>query len=219
MAGKLTLPKICESFGIFFLIWTVRVLCLSGFPPAGQSLWIQQLLAELLKGILWIGFAFYMIQRYHTRLWLKPQKMLFHPIAPRSLVLPAALFVLYFLVGNAVRNGAVRMNPDFHPSMLIGTVLAAGIFEEFLFRGWFYNACASVMERSFANYLSSAFFVLIHYPGWLYTGCSLEVILGRSIGIYVLGLIFGWSFRRSRSIWPPVFLHMLWNLLSITIGV
>ena len=98
MAGKLTLQKICESFGIFFLIWTIRVLCLSGFPPAGQSLWIQQLLAELLKGILWIGFAFYMIQRYHTRLWLKPQKMLLHPIATRSLVLPAALFVLQQVV-------------------------------------------------------------------------------------------------------------------------
>ena len=49
MAGKLTLPKICESFGIFFLIWScvlalVRVLGGVHYP--------SDVLAGLLIGIL-----------------------------------------------------------------------------------------------------------------------------------------------------------------------
>ncbi|MFR1498327.1 MAG: type II CAAX prenyl endopeptidase Rce1 family protein [Monoglobus pectinilyticus] len=32
--------------------------------------------------------------------------------------------------------------------------------------------------------------------------------------LYGLSLLFGWTFRKNRSIWPGVIFHSFWDLLS-----
>lgn len=111
-----------------------------------------------------------------------------------------------------------RLSTGFHIEMklydLIITVLTVGIFEEGVFRGWFLNAIAGFTSKRRANLISSAMFVLIHYPSWIFHGNDISTIISVTIPMYGLSLIFGWAFTKNRSIWTGTIFHSFWDLLS-----
>jgi membrane protease YdiL (CAAX protease family) len=106
-------------------------------------------------------------------------------------------------------------------SSLIGTVFLVGITEEALFRGLFLNALLKKTKAIYALTVSSLMFVIIHLPGWMNNSRFSDPLsaLRDCASIFALGLVFGWTFMKSRNIFIPVFLHMLWNLLMILIVV
>jgi len=59
-------------------------------------------------------------------------------------------------------------------------------------------------------------FVAVHLPWWIYSGSvsDLSSALFACASIFALGLGFGWAFMKSRNIFIPIYLHMLWNLLQ-----
>lgn len=83
-----------------------------------------------------------------------------------------------------------------------------------MFRGWFLNALSVFVSERKANLISSALFVLIHYPGWIFAGYELKTVAVTSLSVYALGLIFGWVFRKNRSIWTGAILHSAWDFIT-----
>ena len=59
---------------------------------------------------------------------------------------------------------------------LVVTAITVGIYEESVFIGWFLNAISTFVSERKANLISSALFVLIHYPGWISAGHNLTTI-------------------------------------------
>ena len=47
-----------------------------------------------------------------------------------------------------------------------------------------------------------------------FAGYELTTIAVTSISVYALGLIFGWVFRKNRSIWTAAILHSAWDLIT-----
>ena len=97
------------------------------------------------------------------------------------------------------------------------TVVGVGIFEESVFRGWFYNAWSTIVKEKYANIISATMFVFIHYPRWFQLGRTMGDIVYGSLYVFVLGVLFGVLFRKNRSIWTPAILHSVWDALGFLI--
>ncbi|MDP4179572.1 MAG: CPBP family intramembrane metalloprotease [Bacillota bacterium] len=219
MRKELSIKTVISTFIVFIAIWSIRTALLKTFIDDNFTLWTKEIINGLIKSIIWAGFAYYFIKKYDDQLSIKYNQMLRSPIMFKVLLPLIGVVALYHILSKIIVFGGLYFNHGFHPSQLIGTVFLAGILEEFLFRGWFYNGISSVLSENKAIIISSILFVLIHYPKYIVASTTIPVMLLSSIGIFVAGVIFGWSFKKSKSLWVPIILHMIWNIVSITIGV
>ena len=86
----------------------------------------------------------------------------------------------------------------------IDAIVWAPIFEEIGFRGLVYATLRSRMRVAPAVLLSATLFAAIHF----YSGPGFVAVLWSGV---VLALLY----ERTRSLWPCIILHALWNLLSV----
>ena len=120
----------------------------------------------------------------------------------------AAAFLLSWAT-SAVLGGSPYSSNALLDNMLSGNiyefaavfilVLIGPFYEEIFFRGILFGGLKSVLNISLAVIAASFAFSLCH---------------GDSHGLLVLtglGAVFCWLYQRSRSLWPSVLAHMLWN--------
>lgn len=216
MDRKLTINKVLLTYLIFLISWSIRVALLNSYINENYYLWSKELINGVIKTIVWFGFAYYFVKKYDTGLKINFKEMFSNKINKKVFFSILIAFIAYYIVAMLIMHGGFAFNPNFHPSQLIGKFLIVGILEEFLFRGWFYNSLLDNLSEHRANIVSSLLFVLIHYPGYIMNGTfHFPLIIYISTFIFVLSLIFGWSFRKSKSLWVPIILHMIWDVLSI----
>lgn len=88
-------------------------------------------------------------------------------------------------------------------------VLAVGILgpvaEELIFRGWFFGILQKRVGAGLAIIATAVGWALLHYS---YTWTVIGVII-------VDGLILGLARLRTRSVFPPIVMHALYNLYAI----
>lgn len=216
MGKRLTVGKILLSFLLFFTIWTLRIALFKPMIEAAFVLWAREAADSVIKLTIWMGFGFFMIRRHDDDLNANLYEMFKTPVKGWIFFPILLLFIAYHIVGMLLLHGGPYLNPNFHPSRLISQFLLVGILEETVFRGWFYNSLSCCCPRWAANALSSLMFTLIHLPGWIVGGTSIQVILATCPGIFILSLLFGWTFQKNRSLRTPILLHMLWDIMNIT---
>ena len=73
------------------------------------------------------------------------------------------------------------------------------------------------MKPWYAVLLNAALFLAIHFPIWIYRGQfnNISIMTNNGIGVILLSIIFSWTFIKSKNIFVPILLHMIWNLFSI----
>jgi len=209
---KLSIKTIIVSYIVFLSGWTFRVFCID---LSALNEYVSWTIGFLIHFVWWLLFAFFFIKRYDEDLKISFKEMV--TTKPKLKML-----LLLFVFAVAYNIGVFFLNSKgFGTTMklydLIITVLSVGIFEESVFRGWFLNAIAHFTSERKANLISSALFVLIHYPTWISHGYGVVAILCNSIAIYGLGLIFGWIFRKNKSIWTGAIFHSFWDLITFII--
>ena len=132
----------------------------------------------------------------------------------------AASWLLTKLLGNSVNpNSAAilaetKLNPN---AMLVIGVLLAPMVEETLFRGVVFGTIRK-KSRFLAYAVSALLFALYHLLSYFLGGHDWTVLL-YLIQYIPAALILAWCYERGRSIWAPVFLHMLINCVSITVNL
>ena len=95
------------------------------------------------------------------------------------------------------------------PWLLLSSVLVYPILEEVVFRGLILEAISArtVGRRiglvTFANLLTSLLFVAAHfiYHPWNW-----------ALVVFFPSLVFGYMKERHQSLWPPIILHVFYNL-------
>lgn len=214
---RLNMGIILLSFAGFFAVWALRVALLSPVIDGNFGLWGRAAVSGAVKTAIWLGFFLWMTGRYASGLYLSRREMFANRVDWKLLAALLGTVTAYHLIAMVIMHGGLYLNPDFHPGRLIGTFLLVGILEEPVFRGWFYNSMRERMPAIFANLISSLMFTVIHFPKWIYDCMDFAPILSGSIGVFALSVVFGWSFERGKSIWIPVIIHMVWDLLSITL--
>lgn len=197
------------GFAFFLAAWSIWVVC--------NHRWA---IPDLIEGyfspgdVLWWAATLVLLFLNRDRLHLSPGKMLAK--APSfKLLLP--FFLLTILYDGAVLlagSGGFHLRTGQNIPYLIAMFFLVALQEELLFRGLFYNLLASSLSPGRANLLSSLFFLLIHVPSWLLRGNPPAAILTTGAGVFALGLVFGWLFGKSRSLWTPILAHLVWDVCS-----
>lgn len=208
----LKLQTIIFSYLTFLAGWTVWVCC---NDLISINEYVDWGIGVIVYFIWWLLFAIFFIKRYNNDLMISFKEMT-HTKPKFKIVLPLLAFAIVYNIGVYFFDSS-GFGSEMKIYDLIITVLTVGIFEESLFRGWFLNAIAHFTSERKANLISSLLFLFVHYPSWIFHGYGAVTILSRSIMLYVLSLIFGWTFRKSRSIWTGAIFHSFWDFISFMI--
>jgi membrane protease YdiL (CAAX protease family) len=178
-------------------------------------------MAEASKKLLvWTLPAILLIRHYRDDMWVSLKEMFTNrPKWFKSA--PVFLLVFYPLIAALVVGGGLSIRSDFHPldGLFFNGIIGAGLTEELVFRGYLLNAFLKKMKNIPAIALNEVLFALIHYPIWIYFGWSVTEILLASVQVFFIGAFFSYSFIKTRNIFVPIALHMIWNLLMMLFGV
>jgi membrane protease YdiL (CAAX protease family) len=89
--------------------------------------------------------------------------------------------------------------------ILVSAAVAFPAAEELFFRGFVQNYLLKLTRRPvLAIGITATFFMLAHPP-----------IYHQFAGLFALGVVFGWSYYRYRTIWVPVLTHVIFNSTSL----
>lgn len=84
-------------------------------------------------------------------------------------------------------------------------VLVGPFFEELMFRGWLFGGLRKRWGERPALLVSAALFALIHGDAPALPA------------LFSLGLIFGWVYQKSGSLWAPFLVHACWNATTFSL--
>lgn len=105
-----------------------------------------------------------------------------------------------YLVGGTVEQ--IASTNDWAALALWYGVLAvcAPVWEEVMFRGFLQPSLETHLPQWGATLMTAAIFSLVHFTkeGFL--------------PLLLLGVVFGVVYSKTRSLWPPILLHSLWNI-------
>ena len=214
----LTAKHIIIYLLIFFSFWSLRELVIQPIFLTPLSPVFSALIGEIIKLSTWTLPAVLLIKHFHNDMEVSLKEMFTSKLQWHRDYLFALVFVLVLIVRPLhgwLIHGNFELNPNFVPENLIGAVLFVGITEELVFRGFLLNAFLKKMELKYAIALDAVLFALIHYPIWLYRGFTLPEIMLASVQVAFLSAGFAYSFIKTRNIFVPIALHMVWNFSII----
>jgi len=208
--SKLSVLHIGIYLVVFFSVWSVIELYIRPVFLDSLDGIAFGLTESAMKLLVWTLPAILLIKHFHDDMWIGLKEMFTNrPIRFKDAYILLIVFVP--LVGTVI-SGDFGIRSDFAPSALISSVLFVGITEELVFRGFLLNAFFKKIKMPYAIALDAVLFTLIHYPIWIYRGFTISEFLSGSVVVPMLSVLFAYSFIKTRSIFVPIILHMLWNL-------
>lgn len=187
------------------LIWILRILFL---PLPGTDSMVNIGFNLVVRVLLFlVPVLFWDMLRHHKI------KKDFALRAPKrdGVVLAAGYFVI-MVVFELVMGKSFAFTDDIHVWV---NVPFAPIIEELLYRG---VVMTYLMERGSVTrsiLVSTALFIVAHWPGWIMIShLSFEQFLFASFQVGYFSLALGYIRHKGDSIYPPIVLHILNNLLS-----
>lgn len=209
--------QLLSQYGYFLVLWFV-IQVFVNVPIINLSRgWTQELLTDGVKMLIWLGIGLFMI--HHTK---KDQFAIERPFQVnlkfKPLYITLAAIVIYMLASAFIQRHSIGIVATFKPTMLLQDFLVVGICEETVFRGYLLNRLRKIADsEQSALIIQAVLFALIHLPKYLTTYPSLSVftMLGQLVTVAILGYLFGWLFLKSRSLWPGIIVHSVWDLLIV----
>ena len=213
----LTYPKILLLFLLLLLIWGFREILLRPIMSESLGVWGFQFVETLTKLAVWTIPAVLLISHYENSMSISLKDMLTNKVKLLRYLPVILAIVAYNLIGAYITYGNIAITPPVPIASLFEIVIFVGITEEFVFRGLFLNALLKKMRALWAVIISSVMFVVIHFPLWISESPILNpsLFLQNCIGVFAISLIFGWTFVKSKNIFIPIIIHMIWNLSII----
>ena len=213
----LTHPKIVLLFLLLLLIWGFREILLR--PIMSESLGVLgfQFVETLTKLAVWTIPALLLISYYNGSMSISLKDMLTNEVKWLRYLPVIFAIVAYNLIAACFVHRSIAITVPVPKASLFETVLFVGITEEFVFRGFFLNALLKKTLALWAVIISSVMFVIIHFPLWISESSFSNPLLfwQNCIGVFAISLVFGWTFVKSKNIFTPIIIHMIWNLSVI----
>ncbi|GGE58090.1 CPBP family intramembrane glutamic endopeptidase [Priestia taiwanensis] len=206
--GASNLKMLVIYLFLFNSAWMLRELWLVQYiEPLSEV--TATLLSACMKVIVWILPVWLYIKYY---LHMNPIKYLKMDNVYKGVRFGLAfslLLGLYFTFNVYIVN---NQSFNFHLSLsnYINGILLVGITEEIVFRGFVLQELNKRLSFWKANVITSLLFLIIHYGIWLHDGVFFAI--GSHIYIFLVGLFFGFVFKKSGSLWAVVILHSFHNL-------
>lgn len=207
---------------VLWWIWALLRPHIGPLSPDAEAVWT--LGARLL---FWVTpSAAYLVRSYGSG-WSEPLGLRF-PYGPqqvvRAIALPALLTVFLILGTSAnLGRGPIEVIQQLFSEMR--PHLSAPILEELVFRGVIISEAVTWARESAADFRSllgrfwsvqvgaALLFTSVHWP-YLIAEYGVRGALGPSISLFVTGVVLGFVFAQTRSLYGCILLHFVNNELS-----
>ncbi|MFF2797512.1 CPBP family intramembrane glutamic endopeptidase [Lysinibacillus xylanilyticus] len=193
---------------IFYFVWTIKELWLIDYIYSFSNN-ISSLLEALVKGLIWIVPTWLYIKYYlHTNPFEYLRVNVNVKIGLFWGVVLSLLIGLYFAFETYIIN---QQSFQFSLSIddYLNGFLMAGIAEEIVFRGLILQEINKKMAFWKANIITGLLFLVIHYPVWIYNEIFFH--FGTHVYVFILGLLFGFVYKKTGSLWSVIIFHALHN--------
>ena len=87
--------------------------------------------------------------------------------------------------------------------LIIAAVVVAPLFEELVFRGYFYGILKKYTDPMFSALITGGIFAVIH------------VNIPSVLPLWFFGIFLALAYEASRSLWVPIGIHALFNTTTI----
>lgn len=200
---------------VFYAVWTAWEFwgkTLVSGAVRGEAL-AQLVKSGVVKNLAWTLPAIWMVKRFETDVHIGLREMFTVKVRLRKYLPIFFCMTVYLLAGAVLQKGGIAIREEFGlPDLII--VLFVGITEEMVFRGWLLNATVRGERRWAAILVNALMFLSIHFPRWIHEGAFTTNFQNLGfLGVFLLSILFGWTFLASRSLWVPIALHMYWDLV------
>jgi membrane protease YdiL (CAAX protease family) len=212
-------------FIVFYIVWIIRATWFYSMVDASIA---NEVLKQFFS--IFVKFALWVLPAAAFVYWLDGENPLEKmkvntPVNQNNLVLVLVVSTIYFtfvFLLEYILSGRTLLPLVQAPllNILIALIGASpsAVIEELFFRGF----VLSKMELRFsfwkANVIQAFLFTAIHWPNWLWVkGFHIQEVV-TSLGVFILALLLGWVLKKSNSVWPPVVIHIVNNLLAVFLG-
>ncbi|HCM89230.1 MULTISPECIES: CPBP family intramembrane glutamic endopeptidase [Vagococcus] len=200
---------------LFFVIWTIYELLVKPYISLKLSPITGTLIQTVIKLSVW-SLPSYLLIKKNKNLPIPFPEIYNTKIDWKKWTTLALGMILYLLIGSYFQYGNLEIRNSFKLITVINSVLFVGITEELVFRGLILNTLLIKFNKWLVIVVSSVLFLMIHFPVWIQTNTfSANLSSGGFVQVFILGIIFSLSFIKSRNIFVPIMLHMVWNLFTI----
>ena len=206
----------------FYAAWILRVVLLLPVDHRIEDFWLQQCWSQGLRVAIWILPVFlylWVVDRVDAVRYLGLDTL----PRGRRLWLGLAIIITFLTLAalGATAKGGRAANflytAPHHWAQLLVQMTFVALAEEILFRGFILTKLSSVQRRAsklLPILISSVLFVLVHVPGWLYMQGPQPALIYLGGSVFIISCVLGLLFQVTRSLWPPVALHLLNNVLT-----
>lgn len=198
-------------FVIFYLTWIIRVIYIGPLfiEKFSSNFVFHALLNEGVRVTVWIIPVFLFLKYVDS---VRPTSFLKLNKDIVKKIMTGILVGIIFLVWVFLRDYYIMHK---HVNFYIGigrwmTVLVVGFAEEISFRGFLLQKIEGITGFWKANCISALMFMLAHYPSYIYHMNKNMFVEG--ITVFIMGLIFGYLLKRTKSLWPSIISHSIYDL-------
>ena len=169
--------------------------------------------------IIWvIPFLFLLIKK-PSCVTVQFKQLFTNKIHWKSTIIIFISLVIYVFMGMLLEHRGFGMHQGI-VVQLIPQFLIVGFVEEIVYRGWGMNALSSFMTMTKANIIASIYFGLLHAPAffinWFLTGDFSAInMIKQVIFAFLMGIVFGYLFKKSKSILPSICFHFIYDFAII----
>ncbi|MCL2615946.1 MAG: CPBP family intramembrane metalloprotease, partial [Dehalococcoidia bacterium] len=174
----------------------------------------------------WLGFVYWFIAK--LIIWILPAlwlikkcglaiRVIFNVSSWHSYLVwgfcIGGVLTLANIIGHCVNNTPIL--PQAISFSFMNAIIIAPIFEEFIMRGAIMGAFRQKHSFFFANSVTAVLFVILHCPGWYYTGnlwANLLTLAGGAVSIFIIGWLCGLATERGHSVIAGMIVHFLNNI-------
>ena len=175
---------------------------------------ISPLIEALVKSLIWIVPACIYIKLYLHSIPISFLKMNVNVKNGLLWGIFLSLLLGAFLILEAYLFNGVSFHFSLSFDDYLNTLLMAGLAEEIVFRGVILQELDKRMTFWKANLITALLFLVIHYPIWIYNDIIFQS--GSHIYVFIIGLLFGFVYKKTGSLWSVIILHAFHNyILSI----
>ena len=193
--------------------WVLQ-LALTDYFELFRNEWATFLYWFIARIFIWILPAFWILKKYNKKL----KNVLRVQTLKHTLVWGLGIGGIFLAlnIGYRIIHSNWSILGDRPLLSFIDFVILAPFFEEFLMRG----AILSTLKQKFsflkANTITALLFVLLHCPGWYFTGVLqlnfLHPLTG-ALAIFIIGFMCGMAAERGKSLYSAMIVHMLNNIV------
>ncbi len=204
-----------------FILWSIYIFYLDFYFKNNDPFFYKLFHLGLDKLLLMTLPAYFYLAYYEKVNIVKFLKLDSNITSGMNYIIISIVFLIILSLNTQYQLlSYINFNPLLSISIWIDAIILAAFMDEIIFRGILLQKLANVMIFRKANALSSLVFVFIHFPKWFSLGYfSHYNVIGSINFIFCFGLLLGYILKKSNSLWPCIFIHLINNFLSYALNL